>query len=86
MRSKLEASTALTPSRPRPLGSPIAGRAGAIALAGDDDDRLLLGAILFGGAPKRQDLAGWDMQRRARRDRRIKLVTNRAVGEQTLAA
>ena len=37
MRSKLSAIAALMPSKPRPLGRPVARRAGAVFFAGDDD-------------------------------------------------
>ena len=58
MRSKLTASTARTPSRRQALGRPVARRAGAVALAGDEDDGRALVAVALGGAPQRQELAG----------------------------
>ena len=81
MRSKLSAITARTPEQHGALGGPVARGAGAVFLAGDDDQRSVIGFVAHGGVIDAHLLAAGQIQRDAPFGAGQQQITQPDVGE-----
>ena len=81
MRSKLCATTAFTPSKPRAFGGPVARAAGAVLLSGKDHQRDPRPRIFHGGIVDGQDLPARLQLRHAALHARHHQVLDAHVGE-----
>ena len=81
IRSKLSAITAFTPSKKHALRGPVARRARAVFLAGDDHQGNAFCRVLYGSVIDEHLFAAWDVRRPSAFSAWSKLVPQPDVGK-----